>query len=150
VNASACRSDVEHSGIRSEGLARRAKQREDDAMSQSGIEIDFDVHVPLDSLQGPTSKHNFLRNFEIVVEIDGEKHIAGGEASHFFPCPAGKSRISARVRSRSGIRPEWMLEGHATLFADAEVTVVADRSTRIRYVGDSGWFLTGKGSFEAA
>ncbi len=119
-------------------------------MSQSGIEIAFDVHVPLDNLQGPTSTHNFLRNFEIVVEIDGEKTVAGGEASHFFSRPAGTYRVAARVRSRSGIRPEWMLEGHATLFADAQVTVAADQATRVRYVGDAGWFLTGKGRFEPA
>jgi hypothetical protein len=49
------------------------------------------------------------------------------------------------VRSRSGIRPEWMLEGHATLFAAASVTVEDGTATRIRYVGDSGLFPTGKG-----
>ena len=115
-------------------------------MGKTGIEIVFDVHVPLDNLQGPTSSINFLRNFEIVVEIDGEKHIAGGEASHFFPCVAGKRRLHARVRNRSGIRPEWMLEGHATLFANADVTVVDGEVCRVRYVGDSGWFLTGEHS----
>lgn len=114
-------------------------------MNETGIMIEFDVHVPLDSLQGPTSSHDFIRNFEIVVEIDGNKHIAGGEPSHFFPCAAGTHRIDLRVRSRSGIRPEWMLEGHATLFAAASVTVEDGRATRIRYVGDSGLFLTGKG-----
>jgi hypothetical protein len=119
-------------------------------MSDTGIEIEFDVHVPLDSLQGPTSKHNFFRNFEIVVEIDGEKNVAGGEAKHFFSCAEGSHRVSARVRSRSGIRPEWMLEGHATLFADADVSVAKGAVTRIRYTGDSGWFLTGKGRFEPA
>lgn len=119
-------------------------------MSDSGIEIDFDVHVPLDSLQGPTSTHNFLRNFEIVAEIDGEKHVVGGEASHFFPCAPGTRRVSARVRSRSGIRPEWMLEGHAALFSDADVVVEANQRTRLRYAGEAGWFLTGKGRFEPA
>ena len=119
-------------------------------MSKTGIEIEFDVHVPLDSLQGPTSTHNFFRNFEIVVEIDGDKHIAGGEHSHHFPCAAGSHRVHARVRSRSGIRPEWMLEGHASLFADAEVSVVDGQTTRLRYVGDAGWFLTGEGRLEAA
>ncbi len=119
-------------------------------MSQTGIEIVFDVHVPLDSLQGPTSTHNFLRNFEIVVEIDGEKHIAGGEPSHLFPCVPGTHRVATRVRSRSGIRPEWMLDGHATLFAAADVTVVDGQITRLRYAGDSGWFLTGKGALEIA
>jgi len=114
-------------------------------MSKTGIEIEFDVHVPLDKLQGPTSPHNFVRNFEIVAEIDGEKHIAGGELSHFFPCAAGTHRLHMHVRSRSGLRPEWMVEGHATLFAESEVTVADGQVTRIRYVGDSGWFLTGKG-----
>lgn len=117
-------------------------------MSTTGIEIEFDVHVPLDQLQGPTSTVNFLRNFEIVVEIDGEKHVAGGEPSHLFPCAAGTHRVEARVRSRSGLRPEWMLEGHATLFANAEVTVADGELTRIRYSGDSGWFLTGRGKLE--
>lgn len=32
-------------------------------MGQTGIEIEFDVHVPLDSLQGPTSMMGFLRTF---------------------------------------------------------------------------------------
>ena len=117
-------------------------------MSKTGIEIEFDVHVPLDSIQGPTSTHNFFRNFEIVVEIDDQKHIAGGEASHFFSVAAGRHRVAARVRSRSGIRPEWMLEGHATLFANAEVTVREGDVTRLRYAGDSGWFLTGEGRME--
>ena len=117
-------------------------------MSETGIEIEFDVHVPLDEIQGPTSTHNFLRNFEIVVELDGVKHIAGGEPSHFFPCTAGPHRVEARVRSRSGIRPEWMLEGHAALFANADVNVVEGRASRIRYRGDAGWFLTGKGQIE--
>ena len=117
-------------------------------MSETGIEIAFDVHVPLDSLQGPTSTHNFFRNFEIIVEIDGAKHVAGGEATHFFPCASGSHRVEARVRSRSGLRPEWMLEGHATLFANAEVTVAPGAVTRVRYAGDSGWFLSGLGKLE--
>jgi hypothetical protein len=117
-------------------------------MSETGIEIEFDVHVPLDDLQGPTSTHDFLRNFEIVVEIDGAKHVVGGEPKHFFPCAAGKHRVDARIRSRSGLRPEWMLEGHAALFAAAEVIVAEGTLARFRYVGDAGWFLSGKGRLE--
>jgi len=110
----------------------------------TGIEIEVDVPVGLDPLQGSTS----ARDFELVVEIDGRQHVAGCDAAHFFSCAAGTHCVEVHVRSRSGVRPEWMVDGHASLFVNEDVPVTDGRTTRLHYVGDARWLATGDGSVE--
>ncbi|MEP7120188.1 MAG: hypothetical protein ABJE95_04720 [Byssovorax sp.] len=115
----------------------------------TGIEIDFDVHTWLDSWVGPTSLHDFLRAYEIVVDIDAAVHIAGGERSHFFPCPVGSREIRVRMRERMSLLPESLVpasirEAHSSLFASAIVEVAPGRKTRLIYQGRPGLMLDGK------
>jgi hypothetical protein len=125
-------------------------------MSQpTGIEIDFDVHTWLDSWVGPTSLHNFLRAYEIVVHIDAEVHVAGGERSHFFPCAAGSHEIHVRMRERMTMLPESAVptsirEAHSSLYAQAIVEVATGRKTRLIYQGRPGLMLNGKATLSIA
>jgi hypothetical protein len=121
----------------------------------TGIEIDFDVHTWLDSWVGPTSLNEFLRAYEIVVHIDAAVHIAGGERSHFFPCPAGSHEIHVRMRERMTLLPESavpnsMREAHSSLFASAIVEVAPGHTTRLIYQGRPGLMLDGKATLALA
>lgn len=120
----------------------------------TGIEIDFDVHTWLDRWVGPTSLHDFLRANEIVVDIDGKEHIAGGERSHFFPCDAGSRQLHLRLRERTSLPKSWVpttiREAHSSLFVSARVDVAAGRTTRLIYRGKPGLMLDGKATLELA
>lgn len=121
----------------------------------TGIEIDFDVHTWLDSWVGPTSLHDFLRAYEIVVDIDADAHIAGGERSHFFPCPAGSREIHVRMRERmtrllEPAVPSSIREANSSLFASAIVEVAPGRKTRLIYQGRPGLLLNGTATLALA
>lgn len=120
----------------------------------TGIAIEFDVHTWLDAWLGPTSLHDFLRANEIVIEIDGEEHVAGGELSHFFPCEAGSRQVHLRLRERSSLPEGWVptaiREAHSSLFVSASVEVAEGRVTRLIYRGKPGLMLDGKATLELA
>jgi hypothetical protein len=127
-----------------------------DAMREpTGIEIDFDIHTWLDTWVGPTSLNDFLRAYEIVVHIDAEAHIAGGERSHFFACPPGTHDVHVRMRERMTVLPESTVpnsirEAHSSLFASALVKVKAGHTTRLIYQGRPGLLLNGKATLALA
>lgn len=121
----------------------------------TGIEIDFDVHTWLDSWVGPTSLHDFLRAYEIVVHIDAQVHIAGGERSHFFACAPGPREIHVRMRERMTLLPESavpssMREAQSSLFASAIVEVAPGHKTRLIYQQRPGLMLNGKATLVLA
>lgn len=100
----------------------------------SGIYIEFALPTLLECWIGPKHEPSVL-DVEIAVTLDHCQHVIGLESSYRFVCAPGLHRVELRIRDHKSLLPTTVREALCEVFASANVDVIENVVTRLRYTG---------------